>query len=103
MTDPLLAQNRYKMKPIKTVLNTYLFKTGLDAGVNQQRAANLWPTVVGKKIAENTTIQDVEHGVLIVRAVSPVWAQELQFQKKEVLFKINKALGKKTIKDIRFV
>ena len=91
------------MKSIKTVLNTYLFKTGLDVGVNQQQAVNLWPIVVGKKIAENTTIQDVKHGVLIVRVDSPVWAQELQFQKKEVLFKINKTLGKKTIKDIRFV
>ena len=91
------------MKSIKTVLNTYLFKTGLDVGVNQQQAVNLWPIAVGKKIAENTTVQDVKHGVLIVRVESPIWAQELQFQKKEVLFKINKTLGKKTIKDIRFV
>jgi len=91
------------MKSIKTVLNTYLFKTGLDVGVNQQQAVNLWPIAVGKKIAENTTVQDVKHGVLIVRVDSPIWAQELQFQKKEVLFKINKTLGKKTIKDIRFV
>ena len=59
--------------------------------------------VVGKKIAENTIVQDVKHGVLIVRVDSPIWAQELQFQKKEVLLKINKTLGKKTIKDIRFV
>ena len=91
------------MKPIKTVLNTYLFKTGLDAGVNQQQAVNIWPKTVGKKIAENTTAQHLEHRVLIVRVASPIWAQELQFQKKEVLFKINSALGKNTIKDIRFV
>ena len=91
------------MKSIKTVLNTYLFKTGLDVGVNQQQAVSLWPTAVGKKIAEKTTIQDVKHGVLIVRVDSPIWAQELQFQKKEILLKINKTLGKKTIKDIRFV
>ena len=91
------------MKSIKTVLNTYLFKMGLDVGVKQEQAANIWPTVVGEKIAENTTVQDVKHGVLFVRANSPVWAQELQFQKKEVLFKINSALGKKTIKDIRFL
>ena len=91
------------MKSIKTVLNTYLFKMGLDVGVNQEQAVNLWPTAVGEKIAENTTVQDVKHGVLFVRANSPVWAQELQFQKKEVLFKINSALGKKTIKDIRFL
>ena len=91
------------MKSIKTVLNTYLIKMGLDVGVNQEQAVNIWPTAVGEKIAENTTVQDVKHGVLFVRANSPVWAQELQFQKKEVLFKINSALGKKTIKDIRFL
>ncbi len=91
------------MKSIKTVLNTYLFKMGLDVGVNQEQAVDIWPTAVGEKIAENTTVQDVKHGVLFVRANSPVWAQELQFQKKEVLFKINSALGKKTIKDIRFL
>ena len=85
------------------MLNTYLFKMGLDVGVNQEQAVNIWPTAVGEKIAENTTVQDVKHGVLFVRANSPVWAQELQFQKKEVLFKINSALGKKTIKDIRFL
>ena len=91
------------MKSIKTVLNTYLFKTGLDKGVKQQQAVSLWPTAVGKKIAENTTVQDVEHGTLLVHAASPVWAQELQFKKKEILSNLNSSLGKKTIKDIRFV
>ena len=91
------------MKSIKTVLNTYLFKTGLDNGVKQQQAVSLWPTAVGKKIADNTTVQDVKHGILIVHAKSPVWAQELQFKKKEILSNLNSSLGKKTIKDIRFV
>ena len=48
------------MKPIKTVLNTYLFKTGLEKGVRQQQALTLWPTAVGKKIADNTAVQDVK-------------------------------------------
>ena len=91
------------MNPFKTVLNTYLFKTGLDKGVKQQQAVSLWPTAVGKKIAENTTVQDVKHGILLVHAESPVWAQELQFKKKEILSNLNSSLGKKTIKDIRFV
>ena len=91
------------MKSIKTVLNTYLFKTGLDKGVKQQQAVSLWPTAVGKKIAENTTVQDVKRGILLVHAESPVWAQELQFKKKEILSNLNSSLGKKTIKDIRFV
>ena len=74
-----------------------------DKGVKQQQAVNLWPTAVGKKIADNTPVQDVKHGILIVHAESPVWAQELQFKKKEILSKLNSTLGKTTIKDIRFV
>ena len=91
------------MKPIKVVLKTYLLKMGLDKGVRQQQAVNLWPIAVGKIIAEYTTVQNVVHGTLIVHATSPVWAQELQLQKKDILSKLNKILGKKTIKDIRFV
>ena len=91
------------MKPIKTVLNTFLFKTGLEKGVNQQQALILWPKAVGKQIADNTTAQDVKHGTLIVRAKSPAWAQELQLKKKDILSTLNSCLGKKTIKDIRFI
>ena len=91
------------MKPIKVVLKTYLLKMGLDKGVRQQQAVNLWPRAVGKKIAENSTVQNVEHGTLIVHASSPVWAQELQLKKKEILSNLNSALKKNIIKDIRFV
>ena len=91
------------MKSIKTVLNTYLFNTGLYKGVKQQQAMNIWPAAVGKNIANKTIVQDVKHGILIVHAESPVWAQELQLRKKEILSKLNLTLGKTTIKDIRFV
>ena len=91
------------MKPIKTVINTFLFKTGLEKGVKQQQALTLWPTAVGKQIADNTKVQDVKHGTLVVRAKSPAWAQELQLKKKEILSTLNSCLGKKTIKDIRFI
>ena len=71
--------------------------------MKQQQALILWPTAVGKQIANNTTAQDVKHGTLIVRAKSPAWAQELQLKKKEILSTLNSGLGKKTIKDIRFI
>ena len=71
------------MKSIKTVLNTYLFKMGLDVGVNQEQAVDIWPTAVGEKIAENTTVQDVKHVLLNEPVDSPACAQELQLQKKQ--------------------
>ena len=55
------------------------------------------------KIAENSEAQSINSGVIIVRAKTPAWRQELQLQKPQIIKKINKALTRKIIKDIRFV
>ena len=91
------------MKPINTVLASFLKKTRLSHGVNQQKAIEVWSETVGNKIAEKTEAVSVERGVLIIRADSSVWSQELQLKKKEILLKINKKVGKKTITDLRFI
>jgi len=41
--------------------------------------------------------------VLIVKTGSPAWRQELHMQKKEIINKINKKIGSKAIKEIRFI
>jgi len=69
------------MQSLKQVLNTYLHKTGLAKGVAQNTAITIWPSIVGKAVAENTKAESVEHGVLTVLTTTPAWRQELQFQK----------------------
>ena len=60
-------------------------------------------SIVGKKIEQNTTPDKVEHGVLTVKVKSPTWRQELVFEKQNILTKLNKKLGKNTIREIRFI
>jgi len=91
------------MQTIKQVLNRYLFQSGLEKGIAQNTAIILWPEIVGKVVAENTVADGVEHGVLTVKTSSPTWRQELQFQKKEIMIKLNKQIGKNAIKDIKFL
>ena len=91
------------MKPINAVLDNFLKKTRLSDGINQQKAVEVWPEIVGNKIAENADAVSVEHGVLFIRAGSSAWSQELQLKKKEILLKINKKVGKRIIKDMRFI
>ena len=91
------------MKPISSIINGFLKNSGLSNGVDQQKAIEIWGDAVGKKIAENTEVVSVEHGVLFIRADSPSWSQELQLKKKEILFKVNNKIGNKTIKDLRFI
>ena len=69
----------------------------------QQNALFVWKEVVGKRVADNTTAEKIDHGVLMVRTTTPTWRQELQLQKTIIIKKLNKKLGKKVIKDVRFV
>ena len=80
-----------------------LRKFGIDNAIAQNNALNIWNEIVGETVAKNTEPDRVEHGVIIIKVSSPTWRQELYFQKKEIIQKINNKIGKSVIRDIRFI
>lgn len=69
------------------------------------RSGNLtlmWDKVVSGEIARFTEAVKVSRQVLYVEVKSPVWAQELNFLKPEIMQKLNQKAGYPAIKDIRF-
>ena len=91
------------MQHISRAIEKLLRKAGLEKGVAQQNALFVWKEVVGERVAENTAAEKIDHGVLVVRTTTPAWRQELQFQKTTITKKLNKKLGQKVVKDIRFI
>ena len=91
------------MEHIAKSLKNLIKKQGLEKGLNQQKALEVWGEVVGQKIREKTEPDSVEFGVLTVKTPSSTWNQELDLQKHDIIRAINKKLNKKTIKDIRFI
>ena len=91
------------MQHIGTSIKKLLKKNGLEKGIAQQNAIDIWPEVVGPKVSKKTEAAEIEHGVMIVKTETPAWRQELQFQKKDIISAINKKLTKTIIKDIRFI
>ena len=91
------------MQPLKSALSTALKQGGLDRAIRQNKALLIWENIVGKAVAKNCTPEEVKHGILIVRASTPVWRNEIAIKKKEILEKLNKKLGKETIKEIRVI
>jgi predicted nucleic acid-binding Zn ribbon protein len=91
------------MQSLKITIDAMLRKFGIDNAIAQNNALNIWNDVVGESVAKNAKPDRVEHGVLIVKVSSPTWRQELYFKKKEIIEKINQAIGKKVIRDIRFI
>tara|TARA_B100001250_G_scaffold310183_1_gene272102 strand:- start:334 stop:609 length:276 start_codon:yes stop_codon:yes gene_type:complete len=90
------------MQHIKQAIKILLKKTGLEGGVKQQEVINVWEEVVGLTISKNTKPTSIRHGVLIVEVSKHTWKQELQFQKNEIIKKINTKLNNKLLKEIRF-
>jgi predicted nucleic acid-binding Zn ribbon protein len=84
-------------------LKKFLKSSGLEKGVAQQNAIDIWGSIVGENVAKNAIPVDVQHGILTVKTETPAWRQELHFQKKIIVENLNKKLNKKIIKDIRFI
>lgn len=91
------------MQDIKSVLDSFLRKTGLEKPVLQQKALVVWNEVVGDTVAKRTQPEEVKHGVLVVKVDTPVWRNELSLRKKEILERLNQALGQRVINDIRLI
>ena len=91
------------MQPLKSALSTALKQGGLDRAMRQNKALLIWENIVGKSVAKNCKPEEVKHGILIVRVLTPVWRNEMAIKKKEILEKLNKKLGEETIKEIRFI
>ncbi|MCX8043593.1 MAG: DUF721 domain-containing protein [Desulfobacterota bacterium] len=63
----------------------------------------IWRKVVGEQIACNAYPAAVRGNILFVNVANSVWMQQLAFMKKEILDKLNTALGSAArLTDIRF-
>ena len=91
------------MEKLDIAIKDFLINTGLENGVNQQKAVIIWPKIVGTKIAENTTAELVDFNVLTVKVKNSTWRNELYLKKNIILEKLNKELGPNTIKELRFL
>ena len=53
---------------------------------------NNWENIVGKKINKATKIIKIENKTIFIKCKNPTWKNELQYQKKEILNKLNPEL-----------
>jgi len=91
------------MEKLDIAIKDFLINTGLENGVNQQKAVIIWPKIVGTKIAENTTAELVNFNVLTIKVKNSTWRNELYLKKDIIIEKLNKELGPNTIKELRFL
>jgi predicted nucleic acid-binding Zn ribbon protein len=62
----------------------------------------VWDSIVGDVIAKNTKPGAFKGRILLVYVTSSTWVHQLQFLKAEMITKLNQALGKSLIDDLKF-
>lgn len=83
---------------ISNVLRSYRHEA--DEGLVQ--IWDLWDRAVGENIAKNARPEAFKGKLLLVNVTSSAWAHELQFLKKDIIAKVNQAMGKALVEEIKF-
>tara|TARA_Y100000768_G_C23668964_1_gene536811 strand:- start:215 stop:490 length:276 start_codon:yes stop_codon:yes gene_type:complete len=91
------------MKHLKKAIEAAVLGVGIKSALDQEAAVTFWESIVGAKISSVAKAEKVESGTLFVSVETSVWRQELHMQKEELINKINKKIGTKTIREIRFI
>lgn len=91
-----------KVIHISDVISSILKNVRYESNEDMMKIWRSWNNIVGKTIAENAQPAAFKKNILIVYAVSSTWTHQLQFLKKDIITKVNGALGKTLVKEIKF-
>ena len=95
-------QRKAKFVHIGSIIGDVLTKYRLDADAELVQVWRIWDSVVGTVVAQNTKPAALKGRILLVHVNSSTWIHQLQFLKKEIIAKLNDALGKTLIEDLKF-
>ena len=91
------------MEPLGGVLPRVLRQLGLEEGLLGWRAVHEWEQAVGSRVARHARAVAFHDGVLQVEVEGSAWMQELGFLKADLMRKINRHVGGRLVRNIRFV
>jgi predicted nucleic acid-binding Zn ribbon protein len=89
-----------KLDRLSNTLGSMLKARGLGSRLDEYRVFGQWEKSVGPVIAHHAQPQTVRGKKLTLVVDSPAWMQQLSLLKPQIVEKVNRTLGKETIKDI---
>ena len=87
---------------IGSILGDVLKKYRRETDVELVQVWQVWDNIVGEVIAQNTKPAAFKGPILLVHVTNSTWIHQLQFLKKEMIQRLNTALGKPLIEDLKF-
>jgi len=85
------------------VMPKLMQRLGLRERLHETEVIDAWSKIVGEFIAAHSAPVALRDGILYVRVLQPALHYELeQISKSEILRKLKRRFGGKTIRDVRF-
>lgn len=84
------------------LLKNTLQALGVEERLLEQSVVEKWANVVGPHIAASSRAEEVREGALFVACKNSMWSSELTLHKPDIINRLNAAVGKAVVKDIRF-
>ena len=91
---------RKKLDRLSHTLGKMLKARGMGSRLDEYRVFGQWEKAVGSVIASHAQPQAVRGKKLTLVVDSPAWMQQLSLLKPQIVEKVNRTLGKETIKEI---
>ena len=90
------------MQPVGDLVGQVLGDLGLDGVALAHRIGSDWPELVGEQVAAHCRPLGLRAGVLELEVDSPVWSQQLQLRKSELLEKLKERYDQQAPRELRF-
>ncbi len=87
---------------IGNIIGDVLKQYRREADGELTRVWHIWDEVVGRTIAANAQPAAFKGDLLLVHVTNPTWIHQLQFLKKDIISKLNAALDKPRVTEIKF-
>ena len=91
-----------KLIPIRSILAKALDSLRPSEDLDMTRIWDLWDGTLEQSVAENSKPGAFKDGTLIVHVSSSVWLQHLRFMEADLKTRLNQALGRPLVKELRF-
>ncbi len=92
-----------RAEKIQGILDRTLQQLGLAERMKEADVVRRFGEIVGGDIAARAEAVSIRDGKLVVKVASPVWRQELNYSKQEIIDALNRALNDNIVTDIHFL
>lgn len=100
---PQPPRSRDRWQQTSELLPALMQRLGLKERLRESEVIDAWSSIVGEFIAAHSAPVALRDGVLYVRVLQPSLHYELErIAKTEILRKLKRRFGGKTIRDLRF-